>query len=215
MIKTNYRDKNGNTFYERNQQYLDQLRRMKPDQLEKMRNMPAERLKELTVLQLQEKAKKKPKGYRPMTSEEKKELKEYEKVQGFVTSCNTRMREHPAFRIVAKQVMENYNLTKFFHVPETYLDRLKTRAPEKYEELNNQVTKQSEMDQKNHPVEYQKMLQDLKNIQDGKQKNTGEQQNTKTVETQSKTEEPQTKKTGEPKSKTVETQKTEPVMSLQ
>lgn len=221
-IETNTRDSHGNTFYERNQQYLDQLRLMTPERLEKMRNMPADRLTELTALQEQEKAKKKPKGYRPMTSEEKKELKEYEKVRGFVTNCNTRMREHPAFRIVAKQVMENHNLTQFFHVPETYLDRLETNAPEKYKELNKQVTMQSEMDQKKHPVEYQKMLQDLRNIQEGKQKNTGEPQTEKTGELKSKTGEPQTKKTVEPKIKTVETQskteepqKTGPVMSLQ
>lgn len=200
-IEKNTKDRHGNTFYERNQQYLDQLRLMTPDRLEKMRNMPAKHLKELTALQDQEKLppEKKPKGYRPMTSEEKEELKEYNKVLGFVTTCNTRMREHPAFRIVAKQVMENHNLTKFFNVPETYLDKLKTHAPEKYEELNKQVTKQSEMDKKKYPVEYQKMRQVLQNIKDGKQK-TGE---------------PQTEKTVEPKSKTVEPQKPGPVMSLQ
>lgn len=214
-IETNTRDSHGNTFYERNQQYLDQLRLMTPERLEKMRNMPADHLKELNALQEQEKAKKKPEGYRPMTPKEKEELKEYEKVLGFVTNCNTRMREHPAFRIVAKQVMENHNLTKFFKVPETYLKRLETNAPEKYKELNDQVTMQSEMDKKKYQVEYQKMSQDLRNIQEGKQKNTGEPQTNKTGETQSKTEEPQTEKTGELKSKTEETQKTEPVMSLQ
>lgn len=207
-IEKNTKDRYGNTFYERNQQYLDQLRLMTPDRLEKMRNMPADHLKELTALQEQEKLppEKKPKGYRPMTSEEKKELNEYNKVLGFVTTCNTRMREHPAFRIVAKQVMENHNLTKFFNVPETYLDKLKTHAPEKYEEVNKQVTKQSEMDEKKYPVEYQKMRQVLQKIKDEKQK-TGEPQTEKTVEPKIKTVETQSK-TGEP-------QKPGPVMSLQ
>lgn len=207
-IENNSKDRHGFTFYERNQQYLDQLRLMTPDRLEKMRNMPADHLKELTALQEQEKLppEKKPKGYRPMTSEEKKELNEYNKVLGFVTTCNTRMREHPAFRIVAKQVMENHNLTKFFNVPETYLDKLKTHAPEKYEEVNKQVTKQSEMDEKKYPVEYQKMRQVLQKIKDEKQK-TGEPQTEKTVEPKIKTVETQSK-TGEP-------QKPGPVMSLQ
>ena len=66
-------------------------------------------------------------------------------------TLNTRLRVHPAFRLVAEKIIEEKNLQDLFHVPKTYTKHMSKDAQEK---LKAQVENLKELDRQKHPELY-------------------------------------------------------------
>ena len=67
-------------------------------------------------------------------------------------TLNTRLRVHPAFRLVAEKIIEEKNLQDLFHVPKTYTEHMSEDAQKK---LKAQVEKLETLDREKHPELYQ------------------------------------------------------------